>query len=680
MENKITIYTQTYKDIRKVVNKLVESSHKYSHYFTRLGEFLLHMMDHREEIVAPHYFTQHTFEVLKEKNKALYADVLPENYSESYVNPTYASQVFGQEMGGFLSAVNYKFRIYVGLTYEGRLEDMAGLNTLYLDLYKAMVEEKEERIEELKELVRDHLLEDIEEKERRKWRRQISPEFDTYSHIPATYDLTDFRYLFRYGMYISDNEILTAEHILGLSDEKRQLIVDTYIDAFIRGFIADNVPLEHKRSVLVTYQLGMEILIKLAYKRFKKIKLKPIVFYHLREIARPRLYNTRPNEQMLYDHRFSDIIYYDEVYMTKTLEAIKKALAYYKEEAYVYAGPALIETFGKEAFEPKNSVFNLTYDQTTSDLKASFNQQFREVYHTYIPGDSYSFTINDYPLPSIGPQYKEIFDATIEVNTLDNDKYEQIQEIIIDALDQTDYVKVIGAGDNETDLRVNFYPLANPKKQTKFDNCTADVNVPVGEVYTSPLLKGTEGLLHVKKVYLVGLVYLNLRIWFKDGMIEKYSCTNFKTEEENKKYIQENLLHPHSTLPLGEFAIGTNTVAYMMAKKFDIQAQLPILIGEKTGPHFAIGDTCFTWSEDLPTYNSNGKEMIARENEKTCQRKTNVKEAYTYRHTDITIPYDELDSIIGYNAVGDTFTIIKGGRFALKGTEELNKPFDDKEN
>ena len=34
---------------------------------------------------------------------------------------------------------------------------------------------------------------------------------------------------------------------------------------------------------------------------------------------------------------------------------------------------------------------------------------------------------------------------------------------------------------------------------------------------------------------------------------------------------------------MGEFAIGTNTTAYAMARKFDITQLMPILIMEKTG-------------------------------------------------------------------------------------------------
>ena len=82
------------------------------------------------------------------------------------------------------------------------------------------------------------------------------------------------------------------------------------------------------------------------------------------------------------------------------------------------------------------------------------------------------------------------------------------------------------------------------------------------------------------------------------------------SKEKNKKYIHDNILFHHDTLPMGEFAIGTNTTAYAMGKKYNISHLLPILIAEKTGPHFAIGDTCFSHEEDLVTYNPDGKQMI----------------------------------------------------------------------
>ena len=167
------------------------------------------------------------------------------------------------------------------------------------------------------------------------------------------------------------------------------------------------------------------------------------------------------------------------------------------------------------------------------------------------------------------------------MNTLDNETYQDIQQKIIDVLDAGDYVRIIGKDNNKTDLKVMLAPLKNPKKESRFENCTADVNIPVGEVFTSPQLKGTGGILSVSKVYLNELEYRDLIIEFKDGKIIDYNCSNFDNKEDNKKYIKENIMYNHDTLPIGEFAIGTNTTAYVMAQKYNIQDKLPILIAEK---------------------------------------------------------------------------------------------------
>lgn len=258
---------------------------------------------------------------------------------------------------------------------------------------------------------------------------------------------------------------------------------------------------------------------------------------------------------------------------------------------------------------------------------------------------------------------------------MDNELYRKIQQSIIDALDKGSCVHILGKGENETDLTVSLHTLENPDKQTNFENCVADVNIPVGEVFTSPVLKGTNGTLAVSRVFLDGLEYKGLKLLFKDGKIAEYTCKNFETEDENKSFLKENLLHHHDTLPLGEFAIGTNTTAYVMAQKYNIAHLLPILIAEKMGPHFAVGDTCYSWSEDTAVYNPDGKEIIARDNEVSILRKEDISKAYMGCHTDITVPYNELDKIWVETENGENIEIIRDGKFVLEGTEKLNEPF-----
>ena len=149
---------------------------------------------------------------------------------------------------------------------------------------------------------------------------------------------------------------------------------------------------------------------------------------------------------------------------------------------------------------------------------------------------------------------------------------------------------------------------------------------------------------------------------------------NFDDAQKGRQYFKENVLLNHDTLPIGEFAIGTNTTAYVTAKKYGIEDKMPILIAEKMGPHFAVGDTCYSWCEDIKVYNPNGKEIIARDNSVSIRRKEDVSKAYFHCHTDITIPYEELGSITVITKDKKEITLLENGKFVLPGTEILNEP------
>ena len=75
-------------------------------------------------------------------------------------------------------------------------------------------------------------------------------------------------------------------------------------------------------------------------------------------------------------------------------------------------------------------------------------------------------------------------------------------------------------------------------------------------------------------------------------------------------------------------------------------------------------------------FNPDGKEIIARDNEVSILRKEDMSKAYFGCHTDITIPYSELDTIEAIHPDGTSVKIIAGGRFALPGTEKLNEPLE----
>ena len=620
-----------------------------------------------------------SLEELQQENFRLYQDILPENYEASYGNPAWASVKLGEEFGPLLSFLYGELRGEIPAAYEGRLSVITAANEAFIEIYNLF----EEEIPQAKE-VRDVLywyVSDYADQTVRAWLwERFHPEWSFARDIILESDLSDLRYLYRFGEYISSSELSVASFLNTLPEETVRSMADTYVEGFRKGFQVMGRDLSKKKTVLIRYEVGFERMIRWAIEGFEKIGLTPLFCRAPYQVINRNpnrkvgWYSSSPNRPYDYDHRYDSALYMGNTLKERKLSVLRTAFEDFKEEAAVYAGPAVVETFGQPGFTPVNKPECFSLSSHQEEVVRSYNNEFTQLMNRYVPEEETSFTIIAFPRPEIGEPYEEIFREVIRINTLDYNKYQKIQQVIIDALDQADYVKILGKGENCTDLTVQLHPIAHPDRETKFENCVADVNIPLGEVFTSPKLQGTKGLLNVKSVYIGEFQFKNLKMEFEDGRITEYSCENLPSLEENKDLVRQVILKNHESLPMGEFAIGTNTTAYAMGRKYGIVDRLPILIVEKMGPHFAVGDTCYSWAEDCPMYNPDGKEMIARDNEISILRKEDVAKAYFSCHTDITIPYDELDSIIAYGKDGKTFPIIQDGRFVLPGTEELNQP------
>lgn len=654
----------------------------YREYFQHVARFIL-KLDELKQNVESGKQKEMSEEELQEEMKDLYADELEANYEKSYANPAYAVSVLGGELGSFLSAVYTEIRGGISYVQEQRMEYVVIGAELLIEIYNKFEEEKQPQPESLKEIFYWYASDYCDVFAADRIKDQIDPERGCFIvNMIMNEDLSDLRYLYRMGEYVGVNERETAAYLNSLSQEKIDKMADTFSEGYRIGFVNTGKDLSKKSVVNIYYAMGFERIVKKAIENFAKMGLKPSIFRTSHSvITRGRnsqigFFNISGNKQYVYDHRDDIGLVMDKQYVERKLEVMRTTYEQNKEIAAGYAGPAVIDIFGEKTFVPQAKPEEVKLSEKQEELLVAMNGRAGRLTNEYLPGDERSFTIISWPVPEIGEQYYEIFDETIKINTLDYKLYQKVQQTMIDALDKGEYVKVTGSGENQTDLKVMLHPLADPAKETIFENCVADVNIPVGEVFTSPVLEGTEGTLFVSKVFLHGLPYYNLKISFKEGKITEYTCTNFDSEEENKKYIFDNILHNHQTLPIGEFAIGTNTTAYAVAKKYDIADKYTILIAEKTGPHFAVGDTCYSWAEDVKVYNPDGKEIIARDNSISILRKEDPSKAYFQCHTDITIPYDELGSIVVVAKDGTETEIIRDGRFVLPGTEILNEPLN----
>jgi len=642
-------------------------------YFTDLKKLILLAASLEPFIHNGFKQKQLSLQQLKKWQNVFFADLNPDkeakqNYAHCFGNPQYAQQRLGTELGNWLCLLYGSCRNYPALLIQQRYNDLLNLNTLILNL-AALAEDFSGSAQQLKkwqQFIRNHIVRDLDKNQLFNFYWRYSPEADYYKNIVLKADLTDLTYLFRYGVYINDHVLKLAKFMQEYPEQELKRLAHFIVQAYEDGFTRGNRSYKIKKYTNLIIPAGMERLGRLLIKELDKIGLEPVV-------APP--FTQSFNKQFDYDRRFAFGLYYDDKFTSIQTEAYGKACEKMHDLLDLQAGPVYIELFGETPFSPKDNPAAFQLSQEQRRLLQETSSVLNQIFSRHYKRETTSFCIIAFPSPEIGRNFRRIFADTVRINTLDSLHYAALQQKIIDVLDTAEYVHVKGVKGNQTDIMVKLHPLKNPEKETNFENCVADVNIPVGEVFTSPLLKGTNGTLHVKEVYLGNLLFKNLKIVFKDGMIADYDCSNFKAKDKNRKFVEENLLLPHKTLPIGEFAIGTNTTAYQVAHKYGILGLLPILIIEKMGPHFAVGDTCYSREEDIDHFNFyNGKKLIAVDNEKSALRKKDPLQAYTLTHTDITLPYEMLQSISAVRKDGSAADIIRNGLFVVPGTEELNEP------
>ena len=706
-DNVLERYSLAIERIAEINSECEIKNNKHKDYFNKVSAFIL-LMDKLKNDVADDAFNSMSLEELSEYNHRLYEDVADSAYDTSYANPRVCAKAFGEDAGKLMAMVYMELRALIVYMYEKRLSDATSVIELFIELYCIFVDNEadaagrnnnaqytdstvcgceasdiipDEEYRQLGEAVYWYVSDYSDDYIDYRIRELLDPSLDFATKIIMESDLSDVRYLYKYGEYVTDNELKMARHLNTLSEEAIQDMARTFTEGYRIGFVLGNKPLDKKKTVNIRYCLGFERLVRAEIKNFEKLGLKPTIYRAAVNTINKRLnikvgyYGANPNKQMDFDHRFDNALYMDGEFVERKTGALKLAYEKNKELAAVHGGPAVMEVFGEVPFEPQIKSEALTLDAKQQKLSVKYSNDAGSIVNEYIKGEERSFTIIAYPIPEIGENFEEIFEGTVKINTLDYNKYKAIQQALIDVLDTAQYVEVKGANGNCTDMKVSIMKITDHKTQTVFENCLADVNIPLGEVFTSPVLKKTTGVLNVSSVYLNDIKFNNLTVWFEDGFVKDYTCTNFDDEAKNRELFKANVLYDHETLPLGEFAIGTNTTAYVFANKHDIVYKLPILIVEKMGPHFAVGDTCYSRAEDVYVTNPDGKEIISRDNEVSLLRKTEPDKAYYNCHTDITIPYDEIGNITVVAEDGTRTDLIKNGRFVLDGTLALNDAF-----
>lgn len=599
---------------------------------------------------------------LREINGYWYQPLEPSDYERDFSNPDVAAEAFGLRTGQFLSSFRYEVFGLLSSAFHGE---------------EKIILRAQEVLEKLEShglpRAEDDLLVYYRAPDASSFRGMMKRRFDpgetNLASIMRSASGKDMSFLYMHGMKVSPVHEDTAAFLSTLPVKDLKDIAVTLAKGYELGIREEGKEIYTSRTtVTVSLPMGAELLFPHISESFAAVGLHA----HAAGVHRPPA-----NRQANYDHRFKYALFLDGDTVDRQMRVRREVIEELAQVMGTYSGTAHVDLFGEKPFSPVPRESMVRPDREATALYNSLTQQVVALQQVHTPRGETSFSMISFPSPEIGPSFPEIFRECVKVNTLSNNDYRPVQAALIAAMDGAERVRVLGAPGNDTDISVSLRAISDPARETAFENCLASVNIPVGEVFTSPVLKGTSGMLHVKEAFLAGLRYENLRMTFRDGEAVDWSCTNFDDPEKGKDYIRENIFFPHDSLPLGEFAIGTNTAAYAMGVKYGIMGLLPVLILEKTGPHFAVGDTCYSREEDRERFDPDtGKRLVAVENERSALRNTDPDKAYTNRHVDITLPYSGLDSITAIHSDGRQVFLMRRGRFVLPGTEMLNEPLE----
>jgi len=469
----------------------------------------------------------------------------------------------------------------------------------------------------------------------------------------------NLKWMCGYGTIISPDDIKMYEFYSQLSEELIDSLATHIVVSFFHGFISQSREIGNRNFIRMIYSIGQERLAKAVVNKFREKGFFVILY-------KPS--SSSINPKFIAEHKLDTMAYTDEKCYQEDLKAYKNTMFNLIQEEGQICGYVKIAQFGKKLEQVASSSFAFKPEEKILNAYLEMYNEKRRLEASIIKPDTISFCSITFPEKNIGLDFEEIFESFCQINLQDSYPFEQVQKVIIDELDKCQFLHIEGRKNNKTNLTIKLPELKNPQKETLFLNCGGDLNVPYGELFTTPELKGTRGKLYIEKIYLNNVPYEKLELDFEDGKIVKSTCKNFGNEKENEEYVKQELLQGKKDVTIGEAAIGTNTLAYSVSRKYDILFRMPILLLEKMGPHIAVGDPCFARGEKSSVFDLyTSKEMIARYNEET------KKGNYLNFHTDITLPYGEIKKLYGETKTGEKILIMKNGLFVLKGTKLLNE-------
>ncbi len=322
-------------------------------YFRRTAEFLL-QMDRVRRQPAENGAGRLTVQQLRDQNRAMYEDVLPDHYGRSYADPAYAQEQLGDTLGRALSFLYVQLRGIIGWACDGLTEEIVLHQELFLEVYQMFCQEIPS-YRRLQQTLYWFLSDNSDILVTGYVRRTLVPEENHAMMILRESDLSDLSYLYKYGEYVTDEALALAAYLNTFRDEE----IDRMAETCTREYrLAAQENAGGARTIHIRYPLGLERAVRSVIRQFGEMGIRPVIFRTaLSAVNRcdaPSVWSgySGGNADLPYesDHREDAALFLDKRFVQRRSAVMRKAYEDLRNEAAAQIGTVVLQYAGQKPF------------------------------------------------------------------------------------------------------------------------------------------------------------------------------------------------------------------------------------------------------------------------------------------------------------------------------------------
>ena len=218
LKERYELVSERIRTISNMKEAEVSIEEKYASFFVKISQFLVKLQDVLEKEKSGELLAM-SAEEGKALNDSLFDEIKKENYDLSFANPAFAVKTLGKDFGQLFSAIFASVINIIPTVFQGDYTFICIYEELILEIYTIMQDREGFTYKAVQDSYYWFKHDYIEVVMEDKVNKLINPEYDYYQKlIDMSKDGID--YLYKYGFYISNDEIESARYLATFSDEE----------------------------------------------------------------------------------------------------------------------------------------------------------------------------------------------------------------------------------------------------------------------------------------------------------------------------------------------------------------------------------------------------------------------------------------------------------------------------